>query len=375
MKNPLKLESDLLKVSKPYELAKGDLVKNLDPNCQFYKTTGEVVAVHPNGDITYQIDNMGSTNTPYTPVTKFGDLFLKIFTHTPLPAMMSSVDAKDTNLNECVVAKVNVDGKTILAKNRDRGYTADIEIIHELIEGVEVVYLHDKLTDWSEGMNQYGIGIVNSSLTVNFDEKEGKLAKQNLDKGKAPKVSHDGLKIRTALSKSKLSEAIKSVVTFVGEDEKDVGVKGETIIANPKYAFLIEMTSKHLPVITKVDDRKVVVRTNHGIEYPDTGYTSGVKRTSSISRKDIATRELEKIKSPSEVLDALSKQYTKDPFMNPYRRENKFDMVTTSQVMYNLDDLEFFLNWDVDFSEFKGVVNRLPKGYKPKIKVTISKTD
>lgn len=371
----LKLESDLLAVSKPYEMVKGDLVKNIDPNCDHYKTTGEVVAVHTNGDITYQIDSMGSTHTPFTKVTKFGDLFLKIFTHTPLPAMMSSVDAKHTNLNECVVAKVNVDGKTILAKNRDRGYTVDIELIHELIEGVEVVYLHDKLTDWSEGMNQYGIGIVNSSLTVNFDEKEGKLAKRNLDKGKAPKVSRDGLKIRTALSKSKLSESIKSVVTFVGEDEKDVGVKGDTIIANSKYAFLIEMTSKHLPVITKVDDRKVVVRTNHGIEYPDTGYTSGVKRTSSISRKDIATRELAKVKSTSEVFDVLSKQYTKDPFMNPYRRKNKFNMVTTSQVMYNLDDLEFFLRWDKDFSEFKGIVNRLPEGYKPKIKITISKTD
>ena len=61
--------------------------------------------------------------------------------------------------------------------------------------------------------------------------------------------------------------------------------------------------------------------------------------------------------------------------MNPYRRKNKFDMVTTSQVMYNLDDLEFYLRWDVDFSEFKGVVNRLPKGYEPKIKITVSKTD
>ena len=375
MKKPLKLESDLLKVSKPYELAKGDLVKNINKDCTHYKSTGEVVFVHDNGDITYQVNNQGATYTPGDQLTKSQNQLIKIFTHTPLPALMASVDAKHTNLNECVVAKVNVDGKTILAKNRDRGYTADIEIIHELIEGVEVVYLHDKLTDWSEGMNQYGIGIVNSSLTVNFDEKEGKLAKQNLDKGKAPKVSHDGLKIRTALSKSKLSEAIKSVVTYVGEDDKDVGVKGETIIANPKYAFLVEMTSKHLPVITKVDDRKVVVRTNHGIEYTDTGYTSGVKRTSSISRKDIATKELEKIKSPSEVLDVLSKQYTKDPFMNPYRRENKFNMVTTSQVMYNLDDLEFFLRWDVDFSEYKGVVNRLPKGYKPKIKITVTKTD
>ena len=66
------------------------------------------------------------------------------------------------------------------------------------------MYIHDKLTDWSEGLNEYGIGIINASLAVDFDEKEGDLAKQNLDKGKAPKVSHDGLKIRTALSKIKL---------------------------------------------------------------------------------------------------------------------------------------------------------------------------
>jgi hypothetical protein len=61
--------------------------------------------------------------------------------------------------------------------------------------------------------------------------------------------------------------------------------------------------------------------------------------------------------------------------MNPYRRKNKFNMVTTSQVMYNLDELEFFLRWDKDFSEYKGIVNRLPEGYKPKIKITVSKTD
>jgi len=33
------------------------------------------------------------------------------------------------------------------------------------------------------------------------------------------------------------------------------------------------------------------------------------------------------------------------------------------------------LRWDVDHSEFKGLVNRLPKGYKPKIKIFISETD
>lgn len=372
MKKALKLESDLLRVSKPYTLVPGDLVRNTDVNCPYYKTIGSVVAVHPNGDITYKINSQGATNTPPDlSVTKAADHLIKILVHSAIPAY----DLPTESVNECVVARVEVDGKTILAKNRDRGYKAQIEIVHELIAGVEVVYLHDKLTDWSEGMNEFGIGIINASLSVDFDEKEGDLAKANLDKGKAPKVSHDGLKIRTALGKKKLSQAIQSVVSFVGKDHKDVGVKGQTIIANTKYAFVIEMTSKHLPVVDRIDDEKVTVRTNHGIEYPDTGYTSGVKRESSISRKKIAEKELKKVTKPDEVLDTLSKEYTKDTFMNPYRRQNKYDMETTSQVMYNLNDLEFHLRWDIDHSEFKGLVDRLPKGYTPKIKIFISETD
>lgn len=368
MKPLINLESNLLKVSKPYEFLPGDMVKNINPDCTHFKSTGEVVFVHDNGDITYQVTNWGATYTPGDQLTKSQDQLIKVFTHTPRPGYGSFT-------NECVVAKVNVDNKTILAKNRDRGYSAQIEIVHEIVGGVEMVYLHDKLTDWSEGLNEFGIGIVNASLQVDFDEKEGDLAKKNLDKGKSPKVSHDGLKIRTALGKKKLSDAITSIVSYTGEDDKDVGVKGQTIVANAKYAFIIEMTSKHLPVIKKIDKDDLLVRTNHGIEYPGTGYTKGIKRKSSVSRMKLAIDALKKVKTANEVLPALSKQYTKDPFMNPYRRKNKYDMETTSQVMYNLNDLTFELRWDVDHSEFKGIVNRLPKGYKPKIKVTVKKTD
>lgn len=277
-------------------------------------------------------------------------------------------------IQECVVAKVSLNDAVVLAKNRDRGYKAEIEIIHELIQGVEVVYLHDKLTDWSEGMNEFGIGIINASLMVDFDESEGKLAIANLEKGKTPKISYDGLKIRTALSKNKLSEAVKSIVSFVGEDKHDVGVKGMTIVGNKKHQYIIEMTSKHAPVIKKIED-KVFVRTNHGVEHTDTGYTSGIKRKSSINRMETAQKELEKITSSGEVLDTLSKQYTEDNFMNPYRRTNKFDMETTSQVMYDLNNLHFFLRWDIDHSEFKGIINKLPSNYTPKIKISIEETD
>ena len=373
MKKTLKLETDLLKVSEPYGILVGDTVRNIDSQCPHYRSVGKVVGVDFDGNITYQVSNQGTTFKPGDHLVKDLTQVMKIFTHTPMPGY--GMASNESVIKECVIAKLSVDGKTILAKNRDRGYKAKIELVHELIDGVEVVYLHDKLTDWSEGMNEYGIGIVNASLQVEFDEKEGDLAKQNIDKGKAPKVSHDGLKIRTALSKKRLSETIRSVVNFVGKDMKDVGIKGQTIVSSKKHSFIIEMTSKHLPVIKTIKLEDVLVRTNHGIEYPGTGYTSGVKRASSVSRMDIAKKELEKVKDEKDVLDTLSKQYTKDNFLNPYRRKNKYNMETTSQLMMNLNDLEVHLRWDIDFSEFDGIVDRLPKGHTPKIKIFVSKTD
>lgn len=366
--NTLKLETNLLKVSKPYEYQPGDMVRNINPSCTHFRSTGKVLYVHDNGDITYQVMNNGATYTVGDELTKSEDQLLKVHMRTPRPGYGNFT-------NECVVAKVPVENKTVLAKNRDRAYKAEIEIIHELINGVECVYLHDKLTDWSEGLNEYGIGVINASLMVDFDEKEGKLAKEKESKGKSTKPSYDGLKIRTALSKKKLSEAVRSIIAFKGADTTDVGVKGQTIVSNPSYSFIIEMTSKHLPSIKRIKSDDVLVRTNHGVDYKDAGYTSGIKRTSSESRMAIARQKLKAVKSVKDVLSVLSKQYTKDNFLNPYRRKNKFNMHTTSQIMLNLSDLEFHLTHDIDFSDFQGYVNKLPKGYQPKIKVYVDKTD
>lgn len=278
------------------------------------------------------------------------------------------------SLNECVVATVHLNGETILAKNRDRKYSPKIEIIHELIDGVEVVYIHDTITDWSEGMNEYGIGIINASLLVHYDEIEADIVTGKVDFDKEKKgvqPSYDGLKIRKSLSEHQLSKAIKSIIEYKGEDKKDVGVKGMTMIANPKHAFVIELTSAHLPVIKKIDKPIVTVRTNHGIAYPEAGYTSGIKRESSVSRMELAKRALKKVTDANQILPALSKQWTDDNFLNPYRRENKQEMHTTGQIMMNLDKLEFNFRWDKNHSKFLGVVNKLPKDYEPKITINL----
>ena len=75
-------------------------------------------------------------------------------------------------LNECIIVSRKFGNDMILAKNRDRAYKPEIEVVHTLINGIEVVYLHDIITDWSEGMNELGIGIVNTSLLVGYAEKE-----------------------------------------------------------------------------------------------------------------------------------------------------------------------------------------------------------
>lgn len=279
---------------------------------------------------------------------------------------------KLTNLlpiHECVVASIRVNGNTVLAKNRDRKYDPTVEIVHEIVNGVELVFLHDTITDWSEGMNEYGIGIVNASLLVEADEKEGTV--DNDKKGTIP--SADGLKIRTALSYPRLSQSIRSVISFVGNDPKNVGVKGHTIIGNGGHVFNIEMTRKHLPIISEIGSDEIFVRTNHGIGYPETGYTSGVKRASSVSRMNLAKDALSLVKSVDQILPALEKQYNKDPFMNPYRTDNPYDMNTTGQVMMNLTTKEFHFRYDTAHSKFNGYVNKLPKNYTPKIQVHISK--
>jgi len=282
-------------------------------------------------------------------------------------------------LQECTIAAVRMDGGVVLAKNRDRGYEARVEIIHEIVDDVEMVYWRDIDTDWSEGMNEFGVGIVNSSLMVVSDEKEGKGVEKERkqddktkDKSAKKRFSADGKKIRKALTYKTLPQVIKSIISYRGEDKKDIGLKGETLVSDDKNVYIIEMTSKHSPVIKKLKkDVKVVVRTNHGIFQKGAGYTRGEKRKSSVVRMELAKDNLKNVKKDMDVIDAMKKKYKKDPFLNPYRTKNMYHMQTTGQIMMNLDKKLVVVRMDNEMGEFKGIVNKLPKDYTPKIKIKV----
>lgn len=277
-------------------------------------------------------------------------------------------------INECVVAKFDVGNSAVLVKNRDRAYIAPIEVVHEMIDGVEVAYLHDKITDWSEGINEFGIGVINSALKVKEDEKQGAnpQKKSKSKKGYTPQPAQDGIKIREALTKDNIEEARESILNFVGNDPKDVGVTGETIISDGTTTYLIEMSSKTDPVVTEVPLGEYAVRTNHGIDNPELGYTKGKKRESSISRREIAAEEISRADSVQDAMDRLAQRHAKDNFLNPYRDAPHAKMHTTAQIGYDLKNRIIYVRYDEKFGKFEGIRTDLPMDYKPKIQIVVS---
>lgn len=268
-------------------------------------------------------------------------------------------------LIECIIVSKEVDDKFILAKNRDRAYKPTLEIIHTIMDGVEVVYLHDVDTDWSEGMNEFGIGVVNSALMVGHDEIEKKVVK------KSGKPGPDGDKMRNIIKQSTLKDAVKAALTYKGKSH--LALKGHTFISSPKKMISIETTSKHKPHIKLQNTESPIVRTNHGYVFTDAGYTNGINYKSSKIRKISAEKAVDKATDWNQIAKLMRKQFfKKDSQLNMRRDTDK--MSTSSQTVMNLTDRIFSLHYFEDkVSEFKGIIKKLPNGYEPKIKIIVKR--
>jgi len=220
--------------------------------------------------------------------------------------------------------------------------------------------MYDIDTDYSEGMNQHGIGIVNTTLQGKEDEKAIKLTRKH------KKLSGDGHKIRHALSMKNLDDIIESL------DLYKRGLGGHTIVAHKGGFVSIEKVRLGKPNIVHLDKSDVVVRTNHGIHYPDQGYQSGKDRESSISRAFYANREARSSSNAEDLLVHLRQHHHLPGYLEPYRTNYK--VWTSSQICLNLTKLEFIFVIDEN-TKLLGVENRLPEGYKPKIKLKLYELD
>jgi hypothetical protein len=272
-------------------------------------------------------------------------------------------------LNECIIVAgdfMDENGKSdiIIAKNRDRKYKPVISIVKEIINGIEVCYFFDEITTWKEGINENHIAILNSALAVVEDEAAG-----------APTafgtftVTKDGDKILKALGKKNIDEAIAVLKTY------NRGLAGHTVITNEKKTFYFEFPDIDKPNINKLTEydptQDIIVRTNHGDFFKKAGYTFGDSLESSVIRRRTAENELKKAVNQEDVLPAMRRKiYQFNSGLNMKRDTDA--MKTTSQIMLNVSKLELTLNVFTDnVQEFIGVRDRLPKGYKSKIKINV----
>jgi hypothetical protein len=280
-------------------------------------------------DINFEKD--GSTpstiNLPMDgePYKKLGESFTKEWWKKQLFTEEESID-------ECISIAKMFDGGMVLAKNRDRNYKPRLKIVRDRTSyGIEVCYIIDVETDWTEGMNEHGIGVVNSALFVKRDEKDFDKSK----KKKAP--SKDGVRVREALGKGTFADTVKSLALYHD------GIKGHTTVGNGKKLVSIENTSRTNPVV-KIKDvsKEPLVRTNHGIYHPEQGYQRGPDKLSSQLRM---TNALNVAQNTSDWQNLFPNVYKhtqeKGPKFDLVRAQNK--LWTSSQLAMNLNKREIIL--------------------------------
>lgn len=245
-------------------------------------------------------------------------------------------------------------------KNRDRNYKPNIVIKQSFKDDVESLYLYDLNTKYSEGVNQYGVSILNTATAVKNDESEAAIARHKAD-GQAKRAGFfkapDGVKIRKALKFKTPKEAAEFLAeqrlvgnTFVfneehcfllegGRDKKQFDDSMAKTKENPEYEWP-EM--KYVYTIREIPKSETAIRTNTGHFLPWLGYQKDsedakqmMSRKSSDERFKYATINTKDSKSPWELVEDLAKLDDKNSQLNPLRvgdYHKKNVMKTTGQI-------------------------------------------
>ena len=272
-------------------------------------------------------------------------------------ASRGRVAARYLSRTACIIAVGDWEGSRCLLKNRDRNYRPDIDVVHKVKGGIELLYIHDKKTGWIEGLNEHGIGIVNTSLLVIRDEAEGEIVTEG-------KKLKDGTRIREALTKKTLDEAVDCICNYEG------GLMGHTFLSDGETTITVEHTIKNKCKTETVTGADVVVRTNHGEFYGDTGYTDGPDAKSSHKRYDDAEAILSEVKKVTDLAPAMMRERGRKKDPNNMVRDTA-NMRTTTQMVLDLDNLTLYLYLIPGKVQWKGYRDEMPKNRKPKLKLQV----
>lgn len=251
-----------------------------------------------------------------------------------------------------LVAKYTKDYGWIGCKNRDRNYKPKIRILQSFKDNIESLIIYDEITTYSEGVNEFGVCILNTATAVDEDEsaaQDALRAKEN----KANLDNPDGLMIRKSLK----FKSPKETAEYLAKSE----LIGHTIVFNKDECYILEggmdkdqffsnreeveknpsfepPKLKYVYTLRKVPNDEIIIRSNHGIDLPWLGYQSGMgdkqetSRKSSDSRLSYATKNTANVKTPEALIDALAKTDDANPQMNTLRLGdyNKKSLLKTS---------------------------------------------
>lgn len=227
-----------------------------------------------------------------------------------------------------IVAKYFPETGWVAVKNRDRNYIPEISFKKLESKGTEVTYFWDDITQYCEGINSAGVGILSASLMVLDDEKE-------IEK-RSREPSKDGMRIKAAL---RLRDPRAAAMYLIKK-----GLTGNTVIFDAETMILVESADgdngyEYRARVIPHDE--LVVRTNHGVWLPWAGYqrqegdtAESASRVSSESRRLIATYVAETAKNPMELIDGLCRDYVGNPQLNVFREtDDGKKMRTTAQIL------------------------------------------
>lgn len=259
------------------------------------------------------------------------------------------------------------------AKNRDRNYKTDIEVVQSNRHGPQRLYIDDKLSRWSEGVNEYGVSIISASFSVKSDEKEGDkiILKRKNKRDQIGYYSPDGRTMRKALLEKTPEAALKVLINNNLAGATYVFNEDDCYILEGGFTIKKEDSTKENPREyihkTKKLGRGYSCRTNHGIMLPELGYHANPTDERLIRARKSSEKRLEyarkliggNIDEPGDMIDALAQTPDKDIFMNPIRTGNtkKNDMVTTGQLL--IVPKERTLHYRPIYSSVKFDYNRL----------------
>lgn len=216
------------------------------------------------------------------------------------------------------------------AKNRDRNYVPTLDFIIDESNGIERVMMHDQVTGYKEGINGYGVSILNTSLDVLDDETE-------VEKGLVDS-SPDGKYISEALLQKDPHDAVSVLI------KRKLG--GCTIVFNKDDLYLIEASDQDGKgvfkfTVKKINKNNTVARTNHGLWLDWAGYqkkdddsSETLSRISSEARLAQAQAVVNAARQPQDLVDGMCHIYSKNPQLNILRTSTeRKKMRTTSQQL------------------------------------------